>query len=220
MKRVSVCFTVTFALALASGQASAKIISGSITGGTVLGRGTFVQLNPGAGAFTVGKDNFNTNNFYAFDERQNVVLTQVLAATFGVKNIAIGTRINSHFVFFDPLATQTLQGNIAFDTPVLSAITLRPALIASNYLGAAGVTYLTPGSVGLEPGIDFVALGSPGPDGLRVNFFSADTPGDHFRVITLADAVPEPASWAMMVAGFVGVGNVARKRRAIKIVFA
>lgn len=199
-------------LATSSIPASATVLSGVVDGGTVKGVGSFVNLT-GAAPFTVGQDNFNTNNLYAFDEAQGFVLTDALIANFGLTNIAAGTRVNSHLVFFDPLARETLQGTITFDTPVLAAITLRPQLIASNYLGAAGVTYLDPGSVGLEPGIDFIKLGSPDANSLRLQFLSTDAPGDHFRVITLASApVPEPATWAMMIAGVAAIGCAMRRR--------
>lgn len=206
-------------LATTSAPAGATIVSGVIDGGSVQGVGSFVNLN-GTGPFTVGQDNFNTNNLYAFDEAQNFVLTDELIANFGLTNVAAGTRVNSHFVFFDPLARETLQGTITFDTPVLAAITLRPQLIASNYLGAAGVTYLDPASVGLEPGVDFITLGSPGANNLRLNFLTTDAPGDHFRVITLASGlspVPEPASWAMLIAGVAAIGAAMRRRAKVAV---
>ncbi|MBV1686662.1 PEPxxWA-CTERM sorting domain-containing protein [Novosphingobium sp. G106] len=145
-------------------------------------------------------------------------MTDELIANFGLTNIAAGTRVNSHFVFFDPLARETLQGTITFDTPVLAAITLRSQLIASNYLGAAGVTYLDPASVGLEPSVDFITLGSPGANSLRLNFLSTDAPGDHFRVITLASSpVPEPQTWAMMLAGVGMIGAAMRRRAKVSV---
>lgn len=208
--------SVTAALLLGATPAAAAIVSGVVTDGTVLGSGTFVKLDP-ALAFSVGQNNFNTNNLYALDEAQSFTLTSDQIANLGLTSIAAGTKVNSHYVFFDPLATQTLRGTLTFDTPVIAAITLRPALIASNYLGAAGVTYLYPGSVGLEQGTDFLTLGNPGANNLRINFLSSDSPGDHFRVITLAPAaagVPEPATWLTMIMGFGLLGQVLRRRRA------
>lgn len=196
--------------------AEATILLGTITGGSVQvsdPAGGFVKLDPDAGGFTVGNDSFDTNNLYGFDELQGVTLTSALAADLGVASIAAGTRINSHLIFFDPKATQTVRGSITFDTPVLSVITTRAKLIASNYLGSPGVTYLTPGSVGLEPGIDFVLPGFPGPDDLRAVILNADSPGDMMRVITAAAAVPEPATWAMLIAGFGVVGGAMRRRK-------
>jgi hypothetical protein len=200
-------------LGAGSVPAQATVLVGSVTGGSVLGLGSFTKLDT-TNPFTVGQDNFNTNDLYAFDEVQNFVLTDALIANLGLTNIAAGTRVNSHFVFFDPLPNATVQGAITFDTPVLAAITQRSTLIASNYLGATGVSYLDPGSVGLEPGIDFVTLGNPDANTLRINFLTTDSPGDHFRVITLAGpgAVPEPTTWALMLAGVGMIGGVLRRR--------
>lgn len=204
------------ALAFSVAPASAAIISGSITGGSVLGSGSFVELDP-TQAFSVGQDSFNTNNLYAFDEAQDFTLTQDLITNLGLANIAAGTRVSSHFVFFDPQATQTLQGTIVFDAPVIAAITLRPGLIASNYLRAPAVNYLMPAAVGIDPGVDFLTLGSPDAKSLRLNSFTSDSPGDHFRVITLVAnpvaAVPEPATWLSMILGFGLIGGALRRRK-------
>jgi hypothetical protein len=198
-------------------SAQAAIVMGTVTGGTIFTAnpaGQFVELNPRSGPFTVGQDNFNTNNVYGFDEKQGFTLTAALAADLGVRTVPIGTRVNSHFLFFDPLRRQTAQATILFDTPVLAAITLRPQLIASNFLGAANVTYLTPASFGLEPGTDFLGLGAPTANALRIQFLSTDSPGDHFRVLTLAQtlAVPEPLTWLQMLAGFCFLGLQLRRR--------
>jgi hypothetical protein len=201
-------------MATISIPAHGAVISGNLNGGSVNGIGSFVKLDPIAIGFSVGNDNFNTKNLYAFDERQGATLTAALAANLGITNIPVGTRINSHFLFFDPLARETLQGNVIFDTPVIAAITLRPQLIGSNYLGNANVTYVTPASFGLEPGTDFVTLSSPNANSIRINFLTADSPGDHFRIITAAPvaAVPEPATWALVILGFGLIGGAIRQR--------
>jgi hypothetical protein len=204
---------------LAASPTTAAIRTGAITGGSALGAprpGAFILLNPAAHPFTVGNNNFNTTNLYGFNELQGVTLTSAVAANLGVRNIPIGTRINSHFLFFDPLLNHTLQGGVVFDTPVLSAMTLSPALIASNFLGAPNVTYRTPSSFGLEPGIDLITLSSPNRNSIRINFLTADSPGDHFRVITAAaplSAVPEAATWLQLALGFGLIGGLIRRRR-------
>ena len=44
------------------------------------------------------------------------------------------------------------------------------------------------------------------PSGLRVEFLSSETG---------VGAIPEPAAWAMLIAGFGLVGAVARRRRSL-----
>lgn len=208
-----------FAILVLAGatSVSAAIVVGNVTGGSIASAnpaGAFVKLDPSAGGFSVGQNNFNTNTIYGFDEQQGFTLTAELAANLGLTSIAAGTRVNSHFLFFDPLLTQTAQATVVFDTPVLAAITLRPQLMASNFLGASRVTYLTPSSVGLESGIDFLRLGAPDANSIRITNLNADSPGDHFRILTLAPAlaVPEPATWLQMLVGFGLLGSVLRGR--------
>jgi len=45
---------------------------------------------------------------------------------------------------------------------------------------------------------------------LRIERWTASDPGDNIRVITAG--IPEPASWAMPIAGFGMVGFAARRR--------
>ncbi len=212
---------IAASLLAAVSSAQASIVVGSITGGTAQGApgaGAFILLNPAVRPFSVGNNNLNTTNLYGFNELQGVTLTRQLAANLGLTTIPIGTRINSHFVFFDPLVRQTVQGGVVFDTRILAAITQGPALIASNFLGAPNVRYLTPNSFGLEPGTDFITIGSPNSNSLRINLLTADSPGDHFRVITaaapLVGSVPEPSIWFQMLLGFGVIGGLIRRKNA------
>jgi hypothetical protein len=74
------------------------------------------------------------------------------------------------------------------------------------------VTYLNPDLRGLEDG-DIATF-----TGNRVNTnLSASSPGDYIRVLTVSRAVPEPATWAMLILGFGAAGSAIRRRRALAI---
>jgi PEP-CTERM motif len=45
---------------------------------------------------------------------------------------------------------------------------------------------------------------------VSVDWLTAD-PGDHIRVLTLASAVPEPETWALLVAGVAALAWRARR---------
>jgi hypothetical protein len=199
-------------LALLATPAAAVVTGGALTGGTAFSNGgQFLAIAP---PVAVGFNNFQDNNVRAFNEKQLVTLGSALAIDLGLNSatsIAAGTVVRSHFVNFDPLQGRRAVGTVSFSTPVLGLIWSRSGLIASNpILGAPGVTYNTPGNVGFEPG-DLASF-----TGSTVSFdLSASNPGDSFRVVTAA--VPEPATWAMLIAGFGLVGVMARRRQQRRI---
>jgi hypothetical protein len=218
MKKLS--FAVTVLLSLISVQASATIISGSVTGGTAqTAGGTFVKLsvplaNPFGPPDSVGNDNFQSPNLFGFDEDQNVVLTAPLVVDVGTSPIPIGTIVASHYIFFDPGPTQHVIGTVDFDSDVLAVITSTPNLAASDVLANTGVNYLNSALRGLEAG-DSVTISGP-----RQILFDtvANSPGDYVRVLTefspAAESVPEPATWTMILIGIAGTVLAAWRRPA------
>ena len=204
--------TIIFAAAvavLAAAPAAAVVTGGAVTGGN--SGGTFVQLFPAPG-FAVGNNNQQSNNLFAFNELQGVTLGSNLAVDVGSSPILAGTRVNSHIIVFDPVQSRSMEGNVSFNRNVIGIITSRNRLIASNFLGLPFVTYNTPSAVGLESGTDtawFVG------NTVFVDF-QASNPGDEIRVLT---AVPEPASWAMLITGF-GLVGAAMRRRSVRQVAA
>jgi hypothetical protein len=58
--------------------------------------------------------------------------------------------------------------------------------------------------------VDFarIGLGQAGNDGTSYNYFV-----DDLSITTVARAVPEPSTWAMMILGFAGIGFMAYRRR-------
>jgi len=94
----------------------------------------FTESTPGN---TVGDDNFNDDDLYAFNEVQNIILPVAinvdnLADGFGGEilggTLAAGTVVASHYVFFDPASlffflTSSQEGTVTFDSPILAILT-------------------------------------------------------------------------------------------------
>ncbi len=204
----SVALTVAAGgLLLSATTAGAAVTGGAITGGTA-SPGMFIILTP---PFAVGEDNQQNNTaLYAFNERQGVVLPAALTLDLG-GTIAAGTRVSSHGVVFDPVASRSVIGYVTFDRPILGIIWDTDGLTATDgLLGLPTITYNSPPLRGLEtrdiPGTSFVG------NKLFIDDWDARTPGDNIRVITAV--VPEPVTWAMLIAGFGLVGHAARRQRA------
>ena len=196
------------AAALAALPAQAGVVSGNVTGGNA--GGSFVELSPAPG-FTVGNNNQQNPNLNAFDEVQNLTLAADVAG------IMAGTRVSSHYVFFDPQPSRSIVGNVTFDGAILAVITATGDLLASDALfGRPGVTYLNPAARGLEAGDTFSVVGNT----LGVNW-TASSPGDYIRVLTAA-AGPEPGIWAMLLFGFFATGSALRnsRKQRVKLAFS
>lgn len=211
--------TAGLCLLLALPAANATVNSGSIT----TGAGSFIKLIPGftdsTPDNTVGNNNFQNLNLYAFDEDQNTTVqtsalnVDILASSGSAGMLAVGTVVASHYVFFDPAGTRHQVGTVTFDSKVLAVITSTTHLLASDYLANTGVNYLNPSLRGLESG-DSVTISATDPNTIDIDW-TADTPGDYVRILTefSPSAVPEAETYAMMLAGIglVGFATVRRK---------
>ena len=163
---------------------------------------------------TVGSDNFNLDVLFGFDEDQNVSVTGApLVSNVPSTSLPVGTVVASHYVFYDPLSG-VIDGYVEFDAPILAIMTDTAELAASDYLANTGVTYLSPGARGLEPG-DTATIDSGDPNRVLIHL-AASTPGDYIRVLTAfspaAAAVPAPGTLALIGPGLAALGFARRRR--------
>ncbi len=178
-----------FALAFFSSSSCATVLGGSATAGSAVVRGGVFQTltlplpnalgQPGS----VGDNNFDSDNFFGFDEAQNIVLTgplqvDLLASTGNSGSLAAGTTVASHYLFFDPGPSRHIVGTVDFDSAVLAVITSTANLAASDFLAQTGVDYLNPRLRGLEAR-DVVTI--TGPNQIDVDF-RASSPGETISV--------------------------------------
>ncbi len=167
-----------------TGPAQATILGGGLT--QQHGNGVFVSLDTTA-PFTVGQDHFDTDHLYAFNEAQNVVLSDHLAVDIGGVDGVIpgGTAIASHYVFFDSV-NGFQMGWVDFDAPILGIAAQADTLAASDFLGHPEVRYVSTELRGLERG-DVVWIDDDTPHRLWVSW-AGSSPGDYIRVLTARSA--------------------------------
>ncbi|ARE38284.1 hypothetical protein RGUI_0143 [Rhodovulum sp. P5] len=210
----------TTCLGLFAGAASATIIDGAITAGTALSAGgTFIKLtvpfiesDPDS---TVGDDNFQSPNLYAFDEVQNIAVEDTpipfdVGPDGSAGSVAVGAVVASHYIIFDPRQSLSLSGWVDFDSEIYGVVTETATFGPSDTLANPGVTYLSPAARGLES--ETVTISG---SRLYLNNWTASSPGDVVRVFTdrspLAD-VPVPASLPLLLAGLGGLFGLRRLR--------
>lgn len=224
MTRLIFCIGALVSCAAVSLTAHAAVIGGSATGGSaVTNGGVFVNLGfnpiPVIGD-TIGDDNQQNNNLYAFNEDQNIVLTPSTGAVSvdfcadssvcGSGLLPIGTTVASHYVFLDPVSTQVFKGTVTFDAPILAVMDSKNNMAASDFLINNNITYLSDNLRGLESADSYSVSGAT----ITLSF-QASSPGDYIRVLTafspVADAVL-PGPGAILLLGF-GIAGLALGRR-------
>lgn len=171
---------VTLAFMALASPATAIVVDGAIVQQEA--NGTFVKLDTDT-PFTVGQDNFNTDNLYAFDEDQNIVLSTAIRVDIGGIDgvLAAGTEVASHYVFFDGTEGSHI-GYVDFDAPILGIAAYQDTMGATDFLANNAVTYIGPRLRGLERG-DYVWIDEEEPSRLWV-FWAGSSPGDYVRVFT------------------------------------
>lgn len=176
MKNV-ICVAVVAALA---SPASAYVLGGKIEQQT--GTGVFEKLETTT-PFSVGADNFDSCNLFAFDEDQNILIVEPIRVDIGGTNgfIPAGSVVASHYVFFDSINGYH-AGFVDFDAPVLGIAALPNSLDATDYLANTHVNYISTDLRGLEQG-DVVWIDPDDPYRIWVSW-AGSSPGDYVRVFT------------------------------------
>lgn len=177
-------------LAVVLGLLGPAPVAATVLDGRILrqsGTGTFVKLDTDT-PFAVGRDNFNTDHLYAFDEDQNIALEAPIRVDIGGEDgvIPAGHVVASHYVFFDSL-DGVHYGYVDFDAPILGIAALPQSLDATDFLANTSVTYLSTGLRGLERG-DQVWVDPDDPFRLWV-YWAGSSPGDYIRVFTALSPV-------------------------------
>ncbi len=166
---------------LAAAPAHAVVIGGALTGGQTFGDGGVFELLDTSTGFSVGNNDFQSPNLFAFNENQNITIASTIGVDIGTSPMA-GDVVASHYVFSDPFGTRTTQGYVDFDADIYGIATSTSPLGASDFLVASAVTSRNPGLRGLE-GDDDVSIDPGNPRRLLVDWRSG-SPGDCVRVFT------------------------------------
>lgn len=175
-------------------DAAAVVIGGAVTGGSSGGEFSLLMPPPA----TAGPDQFGSPDLIAFNERQNILLTDPLPVA-PDRVIPAGTIVSSHYVAFDPATPSSLEGSVLFSQPILAILGAPPALEQTEPIfGIAAVEYTVGPAIGPDTGAQ-PDLFRPAPNDRRRMLVSAgaNSPGDQVRVLT-GFIIPEPASLLML----------------------
>ena len=155
------------------------------------------------------------------------------AAQFGFSFVPsqalIGPAVSGSGTFFTSDVATTVGGRTAFAITSITGTVNGSAINAPN-TGTSYGNYFTTGSTFLDgsglrfftqSGIDVRFFYQDTVSRYRVNTFGAFGSSEYVTATSSAvAAVPEPATWAMMIAGFGGVGFAMRRSRKLSVRFA
>ena len=170
-----------------SGLSHAEIIDGELTGGSAMSDGMFELI---AAPAILGNNPFDDNNVYGFDEVQELTLSANLIMDFASSSLSsnvlgAGSVVSSHYVIFDPASSESAEGTVTFDQPVLGIIKSNLRFNETDGLLGNPLTDYAIGNQQLEPA-DTVTMA-----GATISFdLTSNSPGDAIRVITGVNPVP------------------------------
>lgn len=207
---------------------------------SVTGSVTFVSPDKGApgGTFqylatppaAIGNNNINVNDtVFAFSEKQSTVFGTAPVTDKGGP-IASSTLVSSYYVYFDPKVSQRIKASLTFSESILGVYFVtgkadtNPGGVFHSGTGLKGsadnfglgtVNYQYVAATGLEAADRSASHFSFLGNSMNLDW-TASNPGDHIRVLTAAPvvtAVPEPETYAMLLAGLGLVGSMVVRRR-------
>ena len=209
-------------LALTTVPAMATVVGGGVVNGPNQAQFFKLHINSGGtfensngfdyGTNEVGRNDFDAPHLFAFDEGQNIFLTQEVVVNTGSNPQANGY-VASHYVFFDPQASRSMEGYVDFDSPIFGIASETAQLNASDWLAPTNIFYDSPNLRGLENG-DVAYIDPTNPNRLIFDV-SASSPGDYVRVFTQfspAAAVPLPAGLPLLAAALGGLVLTRRRK--------
>ena len=210
---------------------------------TLLTIAAFAAASPAAAATTVFTEDFNGVKPQTYGAGQNVGQFKLTAGDADVvgdlNGLFFGCGTNNNCVDMNGNSPGTfsamldvIQGNTYHVTFDIAGNGARPSGLYSIAAGLGNSPYyqfnLEPGAPWQTVSFDYVAAWT-GAAELGLQSLNTDTPGywgmllDNVKVENLSatGAVPEPASWALMLFGFGAMGGMLRSRRhAPRIRFA
>lgn len=150
----------------------------------------------------LGPDVIGDAQFYAFHEKQNVVLDRKLKLgkmkRAGVRKKAApkvklerGTLVSSHYLLYDPAEVVRQSITIEFDSEILGVAMKGKKLKKTDFLGLDEVEYKSFRRRGKESR-DRYEISA---DGRSITIhFQANHPGDYIRIITAGSLKPPPTA--------------------------
>lgn len=189
-------------------------------GGTIDANGLYV-LSFG------GNDIFNLPDGYpSVDAALRAASASIAGAVQMLNDMGVRNILLTDFPVGGPALSYSMTAN-GYLTDDLAALTLDgdTTLMRYDLLGFLGKATLAPGLVGLpvlDQTTDCITAGAQASGCAGYFYFDGTHPtaqvqaaayADMNREFGLFNAVPEPASWAMMIAGFAMVGGALRTRR-------
>ena len=220
MKRIALLALASgMAIAAATPASAALIVAYSVNGGAITQLATDAAT-PGSVGFvgTAGNYTFNTGAFGFPVTNQFDLLTQSINVQ------SNGTRAATLNIFITETNLPTLNGGTLMSSFTSNTLQNATATISSYYSATNALyggtllrstTFPTPGATS---GTNVVS--ATGPFSLTTRYDIVFGPDfGNFNGTANITAVPEPATWGMMIMGFGLMGGVLR-RRSTKVAFA
>jgi hypothetical protein len=118
--------------------------------------------------------------------------------------------VKSWYIFFDPACKGVVHAEITFSDAISELIVDKPRLDSTNSMYRnLDINYGSVPRTGLESR-DFYAVNG---NTLTIDWKASD-PGDHIRVLT---SIPEPQTYALLLAGLGLIGAATRRRKPSRV---